>query len=1024
MSVPNTATPYDLFISYADADRAWVEDYLAVVLRQADLRWRAAPLADLDSAADALPLAACRRVLLIISPAYMAHGFPAMIRRLEQCYGRDQPIWPVSPLILHPVPFPPQAAFLPVLDARNPESWPGLVRRLCAELGQPVRPLAAPGCPYPGLRPFAAEEARFFYGREREVDLLLARLCRERFVLLAGPSGAGKTSLGQAGLLPELAAHPYWPPRFWLPRSVRPGPGPQAALDALHSPGVPASVPERLTALLAGTPGAGRLLLVIDPLEDVFTLATPGEQAAFFATVQALRADAGCALLLVLRSDFYPQLMDTVLWPIPQRQRLALAPLIDGALRRAIGQPAADRGVGFEPGLLERLAAEAAVAPAPLPALQETLVRLWATMDSPVLTLGAYESWAGRADSGLGRALVLHADATIQALPLAQQTLARQILCALVQPRPDRPGTARPQSIACLRAAAPDPEWFNETLHHLAIRRLVALQITAGIPTTVTLAHEALIAGWPTLDTWLRESSAPAGLLPASSDFAALALAGPQTPVLVPNLRSAAEPLQLASPVANLVDVGAFAELATPVTDLATSLAAVEDSPELAPPVADLATLAGSLEPAMLATDVATVEEPGELPRPVVELPAVTDSPELAILGADLAIVEESLEPVIPVKDLPAAEPVEAVMPMTDRSSAAGSQEPLPTAEPAGVSAPPADPEREKHLAVARAAARTRLAWLAEQQAEAEREQVRRQARAVLYRRRTRQTVVLGAILVAVAVAIGAPGLWLVSAGPAPVAAPTLATTPTARVPNASTATVPPTPHLAADPPRTFPATASGAQPVSVLTPSVGASPSAPAPTPPPGSPQPAAAGAGGAARAPLVDAGAARFPQTSATPPPADSPDLTLVIVSSVVAPDLLDVISDGTPVRVRLLGIVAPDTPPAGPAGVCIAPQALAAARQLIVAGGRQVWLEKDPAEAATSGPLLRYVWVPLLTGRALLEEALVAQGHAQVRLRPSDLRYRDRLLAAERQAQVQRLGLWGACDRPTGTASPAGR
>lgn len=56
--------------------------------------------------------------------------------------------------------------------------------------------------PYIGPRSFRQDET--IYGRDREVRQLLDRLISERIVLLHSPSGAGKTSLIQAGLLPRM----------------------------------------------------------------------------------------------------------------------------------------------------------------------------------------------------------------------------------------------------------------------------------------------------------------------------------------------------------------------------------------------------------------------------------------------------------------------------------------------------------------------------------------------------------------------------------------------------------------------------------------------------------------------------------------------------------------------------------------------------------------------------------------------------------------------------------------------------
>lgn len=61
---------------------------------------------------------------------------------------------------------------------------------------------AAPLKPYIGPLPF--EEGRELYGRKRETQQLFDLLISKRIVLLISPSGAGKTSLIQASLVPRL----------------------------------------------------------------------------------------------------------------------------------------------------------------------------------------------------------------------------------------------------------------------------------------------------------------------------------------------------------------------------------------------------------------------------------------------------------------------------------------------------------------------------------------------------------------------------------------------------------------------------------------------------------------------------------------------------------------------------------------------------------------------------------------------------------------------------------------------------
>src|SRR5215510_747591 len=71
--------------------------------------------------------------------------------------------------------------------------------------------------PYPGLRPFREEEEYLFFGREKQVDVMVNTLAEAHFLAVVGTSGSGKSSLVNCGLRPALhrglmaSAGPTWP---------------------------------------------------------------------------------------------------------------------------------------------------------------------------------------------------------------------------------------------------------------------------------------------------------------------------------------------------------------------------------------------------------------------------------------------------------------------------------------------------------------------------------------------------------------------------------------------------------------------------------------------------------------------------------------------------------------------------------------------------------------------------------------------------------------------------------------------
>ena len=58
-------------------------------------------------------------------------------------------------------------------------------------------------CPYTGLRSFTEEESLFFKGREEDIDQATEQLQRNKFLMLTGASGDGKSSLIYAGIIPN-----------------------------------------------------------------------------------------------------------------------------------------------------------------------------------------------------------------------------------------------------------------------------------------------------------------------------------------------------------------------------------------------------------------------------------------------------------------------------------------------------------------------------------------------------------------------------------------------------------------------------------------------------------------------------------------------------------------------------------------------------------------------------------------------------------------------------------------------------
>jgi MinD-like ATPase involved in chromosome partitioning or flagellar assembly len=376
---------------------------------------------------------------------------------------------------------------------------------LTEEIGLAAPANVPPPCPYPGMVPYRTEDEDHFYGRAVETRQLLQRLERDSpLLLVVGPSSAGKSSLVFAGLLPQLPRSSRWHSGYWEVLTMKPGTNPLATLRKLVDISVGMSITEAVSTWIETHQPSRRLLLVIDQFEETFTESASPERDEFLTAVEdlVLHAPEICSVLLVLRGDYYSDMLASKLGPLLRPDsRTEITRLTGDALREAIQKPAAELGVQIEPALVERLIADAADEPGSMPLLQETLVLLWGKMEKRQLTLSSYGELGEKGASGLGAAIALKADATMALLPAEKQVIAKRIFLRLVHFRDGRANIPRRQSVEQLRSHDEDPALFDRTLLELVRGRLLILsgEGSSGTQKFVDLAHEALIQSWPTL---------------------------------------------------------------------------------------------------------------------------------------------------------------------------------------------------------------------------------------------------------------------------------------------------------------------------------------------------------------------------------------------------------------------------------------------------------------------------------------------------------------------------------------------
>ena len=411
--------------------------------------------------------------------------------------------------------------------------------------------------PYRGLSAFEEQDAPFFFGRRAAIGDVLKRMSScvhgTGLLVVSGVSGAGKSSLLRAGVLPQIrgVGLAEAPEAAWWPRLLfTPGGAPLdvLAVQVAHLAGINADAvrgglddnPARfaLTARQAalaqlseppgepggrppGPPRKQRLLLVVDQFEQVFSQCQDEKQRQAFITALCAAAEGGTdqnpAALIVLgvRADFEARCADYSQLAAAIQGRYLVTSMSELELRMAIAEPAKMAGSSVDEDLVQVLLKEVStrrpgsLAAVPgrtpvygagiLPLLSHALDQAWRSRTGKALTLADYER-----TGGIEGAVAASAQHAYDSLTPAQQAAARQIFIRLTATTTDSVDTAERASRAELTGGRDPAQERNveAALEAFASERLLTL--AAG---TVEISHEVLLTSWPLLrDTWLAET--------------------------------------------------------------------------------------------------------------------------------------------------------------------------------------------------------------------------------------------------------------------------------------------------------------------------------------------------------------------------------------------------------------------------------------------------------------------------------------------------------------------------------------
>jgi WD40 repeat protein len=391
--------------------------------------------------------------------------------------------------------------------------------------------------PYRGLNSYEISDAEDFFGRDALVNIVLAELDALHATgggvgLVSGVSGAGKSSLLKAGVIPKLRSpRPDGAPgRQAL--YVKAGPDPLLSLARVVAECLGAEIGEITAALRAGPAGiaevvrrlaVGRapsaaeapdpmagVVLVVDQFEQ--TLNAEGNDIAvreFLAVLSALaEGPIPAAVLLGVRSDFLPAAMRAVR-NLSTRQPVTVGPMQDGELLEVIERPADKYKIALGQGLSELLLSEISAwggrrghEAGILPWVSHALLMTYKASagSRKEMTVTDY-----RKTGGLDGAINATADEVYGTLSPAQQEITRQLFLTLIDSNlsgADTRQKVRLDEIDQL-VGGYSPAALTDILDRFVGSRLLTVD-----EDTVEITHDVVMVAWAELAGWLQEDRA------------------------------------------------------------------------------------------------------------------------------------------------------------------------------------------------------------------------------------------------------------------------------------------------------------------------------------------------------------------------------------------------------------------------------------------------------------------------------------------------------------------------------------
>jgi WD40 repeat protein len=414
--------------------------------------------------------------------------------------------------------------------------------------------------PFPGLRSFEEDEEYLFFGREKQIDELVRKLGKTKFLAVVGASGSGKSSLVKSGLLPSLhSGFMEGVGSGWRICTFRPGNDPIGNLSlALSSPEIigdnenshssaaifesilrrnDKGVSEGLKQLSENH--TQNILIVVDQFEELFRF-SKYEKAEHKGTrdsvtfINLLIAASKSTIIPIyvvftMRSDFLGDCTEFRGLPEAINEGQYLIPRMTREERKAaILGPITVGGANISQSLLARLLNDVGDNPDQLPILQHALMRTWEYWCNNSKSDDVIDLWHYEAIGTMSKALSLHAEeAFFEIKDEKGQEICKKIFQSLTDKIDGGRGTRRPSQVKEICELAEIN--ISEVASVIDVFRISGrsflmppIEIELSENTVIDISHESLMRVWERLISWVNEEIESAEIYTRLAQSAAL----------------------------------------------------------------------------------------------------------------------------------------------------------------------------------------------------------------------------------------------------------------------------------------------------------------------------------------------------------------------------------------------------------------------------------------------------------------------------------------------------------------------